>query len=176
MSLTKGTGIYDIASQLILKWARQGPSKPINVQEDCTRFTLDAVTFCAMGARLNSLYSEEKPPFAQAMDGFMRESNYRAQRPAFATRLLWWYQQQYNRDIDFIRKFAKELIDARRNNPTETHDILNAMIKGRDPKTGRQMSEESLIDNMVTFLIAGMYIYAMASRRVLIFSFNDVKS
>lgn len=122
-----------------------------------------------MGARLNSLYSEEKPPFAQAMDGFMRESNYRAQRPAFATRLLWWYQQQYDRDIGFIRKFAKELIDARRNNPTETHDILNAMIKGCDPKTGRQMSEESLIDNMVTFLIAGMYIYAMASRRLLIF-------
>ena len=83
ISLTKEVGIYDIASQLVLKWARQGPSKPINVQDDCTRFTLDAVTLCAMGVRLNSLYSEEKHPFVRAMDGFMRESNYRA-RPYIA--------------------------------------------------------------------------------------------
>ncbi|KAL1861074.1 hypothetical protein Plec18167_003642 [Paecilomyces lecythidis] len=108
-----------------------------------------------MGARLNSLYSEEKPPFAQAMDRFMRESNYRAQRPAFATRLLWWYRRQYDYDIDFIRNFAKELVNARRNDPTDDQDILNALINGRDPKTGRQMAEDSVIDNMVTFLIAG---------------------
>ncbi|KAJ5184840.1 NADPH cytochrome P450 [Penicillium cf. griseofulvum] len=155
VSLTKDAGIYDIASQLVLKWARHGSSKPINVQDDCTRFTLDAVTLCAMGVRLNSLYSEEKHPFVQAMDGFMRESNYRAQRPAFLTSLLWWSRKQYDRDISFIRKFAKDLIDIRRSNPTEDQDILNALIKGRDPKTGQQMSEESIIDNMVTFLIAG---------------------
>jgi len=32
---------------------------------------------------------------------------------------------------------------------------LNAMLNGVDPKTGEKMTEDSVIDNMITFLIAG---------------------
>ena len=32
---------------------------------------------------------------------------------------------------------------------------LNAMLNGVDPKTGDKMNDESVIDNLITFLIAG---------------------
>lgn len=35
--------MHDIASQLVVKWARFGPSQKINVTEDFTRLTLDSI-------------------------------------------------------------------------------------------------------------------------------------
>lgn len=35
--------MYDIASQLVAKWARFGPKEKINVTEDFTRLTLDSI-------------------------------------------------------------------------------------------------------------------------------------
>jgi cytochrome P450/NADPH-cytochrome P450 reductase len=46
-------------------------------------------------------------------------------------------------------------VKQRRANPTDTKDLMNAMVNGKDPKTGEALSEDSIIDNMITFLIAG---------------------
>ena len=51
--------MHDIASQLILKWARKGPDFRIPVTEDFTRLTLDTIALCAMGYRFNSFYQED---------------------------------------------------------------------------------------------------------------------
>lgn len=147
--------MYDIASQLILKWARQGSEKPINVIEDATRFTLDSIALSAMGARFNSFYTDETHPFVTHMLRFLGESNLRANRPAWATKFMWSREKQYWDDIKYLRTFSKQLLEHRRQNPTERTDILNAMVNGRDPKTGEKMNEESIIDNMITFLVAG---------------------
>jgi len=41
--LTARIEMHDIATQLVSKWARFGPSHRINVTEDFTRFTLDSI-------------------------------------------------------------------------------------------------------------------------------------
>jgi cytochrome P450/NADPH-cytochrome P450 reductase len=35
--------MHDIASQLVVKWARFGPKDSINVTDDFTRLTLDSI-------------------------------------------------------------------------------------------------------------------------------------
>jgi cytochrome P450 / NADPH-cytochrome P450 reductase len=35
--------MHDIASQLVIKWARFGPKEKINVTDDFTRLTLDSI-------------------------------------------------------------------------------------------------------------------------------------
>ena len=35
--------MLDITSQLVLKWARFGPDKPIDVAKDFTRLSLDTI-------------------------------------------------------------------------------------------------------------------------------------
>ena len=54
-----------------------------------------------------------------------------------------------------MRKIAREILDHRRSNWTDRKDLLSAMLFSKDPKTGERMSEESIIDNLITLLVAG---------------------
>ena len=57
--------MHDIASQLVLKWARMGPSYRIPVTSDFTRLTLDTIALCAMDYRFNSFYQDDMHPFVE---------------------------------------------------------------------------------------------------------------
>lgn len=147
--------MYDIATQLVAKWARAGPEQKINVTDDFTRLTLDSIALCVMGKRFNSFYSEKLHPFITAMAGFLVESGRRSRQ----TTIQAWFnrakEQQYQEDIATLRSVAQEVIDYRRANPVDKKDLMNAMLFGKDPKTGERMTEESIMNNMITFLIAG---------------------
>ncbi|GMF67570.1 unnamed protein product [Aspergillus oryzae] len=149
--------MHDIATQLVMKWARQGPKQKIMVTDDFTRLTLDTIALCAMGTRFNSFYSEEMHPFVDAMVGMLKTAGDRSRRPGLVNNLPTTENNKYWEDIDYLRNLCKELVDTRKKNPTDKKDLLNALINGRDPKTGKGMSYDSIIDNMITFLIAGEY-------------------
>ncbi|KAL7275682.1 hypothetical protein RUND412_001369 [Rhizina undulata] len=147
--------MHDIASQLVLKWARYGTTYKIPVAEDFTRLTLDTIALCAMDYRFNSYYQEKMHPFVDAMVGFLIESGRRANRPTIANLFMRGSQQQYDADIAELRQVSDELIQHRRAHPSDRKDLLNAMINGRDPKTGEGLSDDTISYNMITFLIAG---------------------
>ncbi|KAJ5154456.1 Oxidoreductase FAD/NAD(P)-binding [Penicillium coprophilum] len=147
--------MYDIATQLVMKWARIGPTVPIQVTDDFTRLTLDTIALCAMGTRFNSFYHDEMHPFVEAMVGLLAGSGNRSLRPALFNSLPTSENNKYWSDIEYLRNLARELVDSRKENPVEKKDLLNALILGRDPQTGRGMTDDSIIDNMITFLIAG---------------------
>lgn len=111
-----------------------------------------------MDTWFNSFYHEEMHPFVDAMMGFLEESGARLRRPAVAKYFMQSAQQKYDADIELLKKVAKEVVDERKANPNDKKDLLNAMIKGRDPKTGEGLTEASVLNNMITFLIAGMSI------------------
>jgi cytochrome P450 / NADPH-cytochrome P450 reductase len=58
-------------------------------------------------------------------------------------------------DREYMGEVCKDLVQLRRQNPTEKRDLLNAMINGKDPKTGEKMPDGLIGANMRTFLIAG---------------------
>lgn len=147
--------MHDIATQMVMKWARHGPDHVIQVTDDFTRLTLDTIALCAMDYRFNSYYSEAVHPFVQAMADFLKVSGDRARRGPMVQMFYRQESQKYWEDIELLRKTSQEVINARKENPTEKKDLLNAMLNGVDPKTGEKMTEESVIDNMITFLIAG---------------------
>jgi cytochrome P450 / NADPH-cytochrome P450 reductase len=162
--------MHDIASQLVIKWARFGSKEKINVTDDFTRLTLDSIALwvrplrpwkltngyrCAMDTRFNSFYHEYMHPFVDAMVGLLQESAARARRPAVATYFMRSAQQQYDSDIALLKKVAKEVVEERKDNPNDKKDLLNAMIKGIDAKTGEGLTDASVLNNMITFLIAG---------------------
>lgn len=155
--------MYDIATQLVMKWARQGPTAAITVTDDFTRLTLDTIALCSMGTRFNSFYHDEMHPFVEAMVGLLAGSGSRAIRPGLLNSLPTAENAKYWHDITYLRNLSKDLIQARKDNPEEKKDLLNALILGRDPQTGKGMTEESIIDNMITFLIAGMFLFFLWS-------------
>ncbi|KAF2995803.1 hypothetical protein E8E13_000542 [Curvularia kusanoi] len=147
--------MHDIASQLVMKWARHGPNHSINVVDDFTRLTLDTIALCAMDYRFNSYYSESMHPMIQAMADFLKVSGDRARRDVVTQMFYRGETQKYEEDIELLRKTSYEVINTRKQNPTDKKDLLNGMLKGVDPKTGKTMSDDSVVDNMITFLIAG---------------------
>jgi cytochrome P450/NADPH-cytochrome P450 reductase len=108
-----------------------------------------------MDTRFNSFYHEDMHPFVNAMVGLLQESGARARRPAVANYFMRSAQQKYDADIALLKKVASAVVAERRANPCDKKDLLNAMIKGRDAKTGEGLTDESILNNMITFLIAG---------------------
>ncbi|KAL4897777.1 cytochrome P450 [Aspergillus ambiguus] len=147
--------MYDIASQLALKWARQGPNASVTVNEDFTRVSIDTVALCALGTRFNSFYKDEMPQFIATMRNLLQASAARAFRPSFMNKLPTTDNTKYWNDIAMLRQIALDLVDARLKDPVDKKDLLNALIFGRDPQTSQGLSNDSIVNNMITFLIAG---------------------
>lgn len=150
-------GMYDIASQLTMKWARYGKSSPITVTSDFTRLTLDTIALCSMDFRFNSYYKDGVHPFVEAMGDFLTESGDRARRLPVPSIFYWGKDKKFFGDIEMMRKTANEILRERKseNNLDTRKDLLSAMLNGVDPKSGQKMTEQSILDNLITFLIAG---------------------
>ncbi|KAF3923088.1 hypothetical protein ABW20_dc0106127 [Dactylellina cionopaga] len=145
----------DMANQLALKWARLPTGSEIDASDDFTRLALDTIALCAMGGRFNSFYTEHQHPFVDAMTSFLIESGNRGRRLPAMNRIPTRASESYFKDIDFMKKVALDLLKERREHPTEKKDLLNSMINGKDPQTGKGLSDELIVNNMITFLIAG---------------------
>ncbi|KZL83552.1 cytochrome p450 [Colletotrichum incanum] len=149
--------MHDVAGQLAMKWARHGSSTPIHVGEDMTRLTMDTVALCSMGYRFNSYYREDTHPFITAMYAVMKEAGDKSLRVLPQV----FYKKQdkkYKANIGLLRSTAREVLEARKLDPNGANgrkDVLTAMLNTVDPVTGRKMTDESIIDNLITFLVAG---------------------
>lgn len=145
--------MHDIASQLTLKWARHGADSRIMVTDDFTRLTLDTLALCAMGFRFNSFYATEMHPFIDAMGDFLTDSGEKGRRAPLPS---WYYRaadEKLRSDIGILRKTAEDVLEERKAGTSDRKDLLAAMLKGVDPRTGQSMNDSSIIDNLITFLM-----------------------
>ncbi|KAL4758099.1 bifunctional cytochrome P450/NADPH--P450 reductase [Aspergillus foveolatus] len=147
--------MHDIASQLALKWARYGPDSPIMVTDDFTRLTLDTLALCSMGYRFNSYYSPVLHPFIEAMGDFLTEAGEKPRRPPLPAVFFRSRDQKFQDDIAVLRNTAQGVLQARKEGKSDRNDLLSAMLRGVDSQTGQKMTDESIMDNLITFLIAG---------------------
>ncbi|KAF7973316.1 hypothetical protein HWV62_15559 [Athelia sp. TMB] len=148
-------GMQDLASQMLLKWERFGPENIIDPSDDFTRLALDTLAFCTMSYRLNSFYTDQKPKFGDAMTDFLKESGARANRPTVVQALMSGTNAKYAEDMKFMTDLANQIIAERRAHPNDKKDSLNAMLHGKDPKTGQGLTDKSIMNNLLTFMIAG---------------------
>ncbi|KAJ9614968.1 hypothetical protein H2200_001042 [Cladophialophora chaetospira] len=149
------TDMKDIAHQLILSWARKGPENRILATEDFTKLTLDTIALCTMSYRFNSFYSDTMHPFIEAMNFIFKENTAKGSRPAFIQSLMFKTNAQFEDARNVLRDTGNRIIEGRRANPSAKNDVLNTMIYGKDPKTGEVMRDELIVEQMITFLIAG---------------------
>ena len=152
--------MHEILGQLVLKWARYGPDNRINAVDDFTRLTLDSIAICAMDTRFNSFYTEGMHPFVAAMREVLLEAGRRSIRTPLVKRLMKGADKKYTEDIGVLQSTALDIVADKRAHPTEKKSLVNTMLNGKDPKTGEKMTNESIANNMITFLIAGTLLYA----------------
>ncbi len=65
--------------------------------------------------------------------------------------------REFEANRTLMQSVARQLIAERRRDPkgNEKHDLLNLMLNGVDPVTGEKLDDENIINQMITFLIAG---------------------
>ncbi|KAI9159133.1 bifunctional p-450:nadph-p450 reductase [Paramyrothecium foliicola] len=147
--------MHDVASQLALKWARYGPDENIMVTDDFTRLALDTLALCSMGFRFNSFYSPILHPFIEAMGDFLSESGRKVNRLPVPSVFYRAVDKKKEADIEIMRTTAKDVLASRKIKKSDRRDLLTAMLEGVDPTTGKHMTDDSILDNLITFLIAG---------------------
>ena len=149
--------MLDIAEQLMLKIERVGEKQSIHITDDFTRLTLDTIALCAFDYRFNSFYNEALHPYINAMIGGLREAGRKVGRLPIQDKLMFLSNRKFNADRDFMNKLAMQVIAERKADP-EAHlkkDLLNIMLHGEDPLTGEKLSEENIMRQLNTFLVAG---------------------
>jgi cytochrome P450 len=70
-----------------------------------------------------------------------------------------WSMRRSERDL---RSAVAALISARRRSPEKRDDLFSRLLSARHPETQEPMSDDQLIDNLLTFLAAGHATTAMA--------------
>ncbi|KAG7057267.1 Bifunctional cytochrome P450/NADPH--P450 reductase [Colletotrichum scovillei] len=148
----------DLSEQLCLKWARHCHSAPIEVADDFTRLTLDTISLCAMDYRFNSFYLDKKAhPFVESMVEVLAEADLQAVLPDVFSLLRPRAMSKFRNNIEQMQATCREIIAQRRqaNGKKMPNDLLDAMLNGKDPETGDSLSEEAIVHNIITFLVAG---------------------
>jgi cytochrome P450/NADPH-cytochrome P450 reductase len=147
--------MLDVAEQMVLKWERLGARHPIDVSDDMTRLTVDTISLCGFGYRLNSFYDRTMHPFVDAMMRSLTESSARTRRPPFLSNFLLRKRHRYAADTALMHGLADEIIAARKAQRTDGQDVLSTMLNAADPVTGEKLDDTNIRHQMVTFLIAG---------------------
>lgn len=57
--------------------------------------------------------------------------------------------------VEFLRSSLLSVIEERRENPDDRRDLVNMLLSASDTETGRTMSDEEIVDNLMTFITAG---------------------
>lgn len=111
-----------------------------------------------MDYRFNSFYLDKKTySFVESMIAVLGEADLQAVLPDFVSLLRPRAMSRFRQNIEQMQCTCREIITQRRQSPTkdQSNDLLNAMLNGRDPETGDSLSEEAIVHNIVTFLVAG---------------------
>ena len=142
--------VRDCASELTAKWRAASADSPISAIGELNRLDIETTTFCFYGRKLNGLTGPE-PPMIKAMDGATSEAIKRPTRPGFVNWLF--YKSKFKRDTNAMRQYASDCVEYRKANPTDRKDMLYTMMNAKDPETGKSLSDQQVIDEIVTMPI-----------------------
>ena len=147
----------DIASQLMQKWERVNPGELVDVTADTTRLTLDTIALCGFGYRFNSFYRDTQHPFVSSMMIMLQESQIRSRQLPMQTRLRRRATRQLEEAYRYIQDEVFKIIEERRRSgDVEDHrDLLSCMLTGVDKRSGQKLSDDNIVAQCITFLVAG---------------------
>lgn len=140
----------DTANELIAKWQKLGSNNTIAPLGEFQRLDLESVTLTLFGKRLNGLEGPEHP-MIKAMEESTSEAIMRPTRPSVLNSLL--YRGKFKNSIKTMRKFAAEMVQYRKDNPTTRQDLLAAMMNNEDPETKKKLTDTQVIDEIVSMPI-----------------------
>lgn len=139
---------------MLKRWSEAGPSASQTIDKDMTRATLQVLQDTVLGAGLGE---EDRRLIEEAGATFLAYSIWKVVLTAL--RLPPWVPHPGARTMvrtgRQLREVAERVLAKARASEAQGDELLQRLVTARDPATGGAMSDRLIVDNVVTFLIAG---------------------
>jgi len=141
------------AEQLLERWRHSSPGSTQRIDADMTQITFDVV--CA--TLLPSSDATVGIALEASAERFQRSGMWR--QLYVATDVPSWVPQPGNKRIKtairILRSSVAAMLKERRQASLQPDDLMHRLMSARDPDAGASMNDEQLIDNLLTFYLAG---------------------
>jgi len=145
-------GFVHAAQALVAQWRAQAAAvRPI--ERDMIRVTFDVIS-----ATLLPSAEARMPGVIEASTGRFQRSTAWGQLYALANLPRWLPQPGRARAraaVRTLRDLTLAIVRERRGAAAAKDDLLARLMRARDPESGQQMNDEQLVDNLLTFYLAG---------------------
>jgi len=142
------------AGTMLERWRGAGPGALQEIDRDMARVTFQALQDTVLGA---SIGEDDRSFIEDASAKFLVHSIWKVALSSL--RLPPWIPhpgaRAMARDGQTMRGVAERVLTSARASGAEGSDLLQQLITARGPATGQAMPDRLIIDNLVTFLVAG---------------------
>lgn len=126
------------------------------LMEELNRLNLEATTLTLFGKKLDCINAREPHPMLAAMEDATSEAMKRPTRPGFVNWLF--FGSKFRSATRTMREeYAADLVRTRQQQPSSSgsnrKDVLDALMEGTDPQTGKGLTESQVIDEIVSMPI-----------------------
>lgn len=141
------------ANETIENWRRSGSIGARNVDEDMTHATFRVIA--------ETMLHDDDPGVAEVIERANRDYLTPVSWPlaycivGAPTWLTYPGRTARKRAEREMRETVLRLVAERRSAPAQRTDLLARLFSAHDPESGHAMSDEQLVDNLLTFLLAG---------------------
>ncbi len=141
----------DATERLVARWRARPGEQPID--RDMTRVTFEVISSTLLPSADASLGAV----FERSMGGFQRAAGWSLFYAS--TGLPGWLPRpgmlSSARAAATLRRATDAVLQERRSGQGEGGELLQRLVAARDPETGRSMDDTRLVDNLLTFYLAG---------------------
>ena len=145
--------IAEAAERLLAQW-REGPRGTVrDIDRDMTLVTFDVISHTLLPGgdeHVGPLISGANVDYQKPLGWQMAYANFGL--PSWMPhpgKLKMYFAQRW------LRSAVAALVAERRANPIGKDDLLQRLANAKNPETGAQMPDELLLDNLLTFFLAG---------------------
>ena len=147
--------MLDKAEELASSWSSRGAGAEVDVSADMTRLTFDTIGLCGFGQDFGSFGRTEPHPFVEAMNASLASAMHNLNRPDALEPLFFAQECRARAMRELMEASVDEVIAERRRSGERRPDLLDLMLYGEDPKTGRRLDDVNIRRQVITFLVAG---------------------
>jgi cytochrome P450/NADPH-cytochrome P450 reductase len=146
------------AKKLADKLMSQPAGEDVDILHWMICVTVDTISTCGFSYDLNTLSSDEEHPFVSDLWFCLKELQSNIKRGSIGKFFTPGKQRAFDEAVERMKEFGRTIIAENEKKGTDSSgklDIMKLMLTGTDSKTGKKMSNENIINNIITFMIAG---------------------
>jgi cytochrome P450 len=134
-------------------WRKAPRGEPVDAAAAMTRTTFDIIVETMLGGSANL----DADRYSRAIKESFETIPWHIIYAQFGVPewMPYPHRRRAARAREFLHQEIRRTVEARRGTNAEPPDLLDLLLKARDPESGRSMTDEEVMKNLITFITAG---------------------